>query len=41
MKADKASALEEMFMRKKLTKSYTYLEKLLPYLNNPSEETMF
>ena len=26
---------------KKLTKNYTYLEILLPYLNNPSEETIF
>ena len=29
-----------MFMRK-LTKNYTYLEILVAYLNNPSEETIF
>ena len=26
---------------KKLTKKETYLEILVPYLNNPSEETIF
>ena len=26
---------------RKLTKNYTYLEILEPYLNNPSEETIF
>ena len=30
----------EMFMRK-LTKDYTYLEILVPYFNNPSEETIY
>ena len=25
----------------KLTKNYTFLEILVPYLNNPSEETIF
>ena len=29
-----------MFMRK-LTKDYTYLEILVPYFNNPSEETIY
>ena len=33
-------AAEEMFMRK-LTKNQTYLEILVTYLNNPSEETIF
>ena len=42
IRAGRARAVvEEMFMRK-LTKNYTYLEILLvPYLNNPSEETIF
>ena len=26
---------------RKLTENYTYLETLVPYLNNPSEETIF
>ena len=34
------SRVDEMFMRK-LAKSYIYLEILVPYLNNPSEETIF
>ena len=31
---------QEMFTRK-LTKIYEYLETLVPYLNNPSEEAIF
>ena len=31
---------QEMFMRK-LTKNQSYLEVLVPYLNNPSEEAIF
>ena len=30
-----------MFMRKLLRTSWTYLEILVPYLNNHSEETIF
>ena len=40
IRAGRAGEVEEMFMRK-LTKNYTYLEILVPYLNNPSEETIF
>ena len=40
IRAGRTIAVEEMFMRK-LTKNYTYLEILVPYLNNTSEETIF
>ena len=40
MRAGRAGAVEEMSMRK-LTKNYTCLKILVPYLNNHSEETTF
>ena len=42
IRASRATAIEDLFIRK-LTKSknYTYLEILVPYLNNISEETIF
>ena len=41
IRADRARAVEEIFMRRKLTKNYLHMEILAPYLNNPSEETTF
>ena len=35
------SAVEKMFMRKLLRTSQTYVEMLVPYLNNSSEKTIF
>ena len=43
IRADRARAVEEMFMfiRELLRSSKTYLEILVPYLNNSTEETIF
>ena len=38
-RAGRAKAVEEMFTRK-LTKNLAYLQILVPYLNNPSEEVI-
>ena len=40
IRAGSARAVEEMFTRK-LTKNQAYLEILVAYLNNPSEEAIF
>ena len=40
IRTGKARAEEEMFTWK-LTKNWAYLEILVPYLNNPSEEAIF
>ena len=39
-KADRARAVEEMFTRK-VIKNQAYMEILMPYLNNSSEEAIF
>ena len=40
IRTSRARAVEKIFMGKKLTKNYTYLEMLVPYLDNLSEETI-
>ena len=41
IRAGRARAAEQMFMRELPRTSWTYLEILVPYLNNTSEETIF
>ena len=41
IRAGTARAIEKVFMRTLTRTSQTYLEMLVPYLNNLSEETIF
>ena len=41
IRAGRARVVEKIFFTRKVTKNYTYLEIVVPYLNNLSEETIF